>query len=280
MRKLLFLLGILIGCSENDTTIRSSDPLTIEGQIQENQFATIYLTNSLAFEGVIDSLTIAKSIESKAKVMLSDGNNSEILTLKRDDSRFPFLFYRSNIIKGETGRKYNLSIEIRGKKFISETVLPKKAEIESIDFIEASKDGIKTPDFRDIKLTINNSTPSKTMYFKVLIKKEEEAQFFNASPFIFNTENIFTDTFPLIITYSKRINGSEVNQLKINETIEIQLVAISKEQFDFWKSVKGDQTTIIDNSSFSSEITTNISNGAFGYWSGENVTNLKFTIPQ
>lgn len=280
MRKLLFLLGILIGCSENDTTIRSSDPLTIEGQIQENQFATIYLTNSLAFEGVIDSLTIAKSIESKAKVMLSDGNNSEILTLKRDDSRFPFLFYRSNIIKGETGRKYNLSIEIRGKKFISETVLPKKAEIESIDFIEASKDGIKTPDFRDIKLTINNSTPSKTMYFKVLIKKEEEAQFFNASPFIFNTENIFTDIFPLIITYSKRINGSEVNQLKINETIEIQLVAISKEQFDFWKSVKGDQTTIIDNSSFSSEITTNISNGAFGYWSGENVTNLKFTIPQ
>ncbi|WP_308991642.1 DUF4249 family protein [Mariniflexile litorale] len=280
MKKFIFLLIILSSCIDNEIDASFSDQLTVEGAIMENRFAEIYLTNSLPFDGIIDSLEVAKSIETKAKVELSNGEVTEILTLKREDSKFPFLFYRSNIIKGELGKQYDLSITIRDKVFTSKTTLPEKLEVLEIDFLKSIKDGVNQPDHRDIKLTINNNVKS-VRYFKVLIKNEKEAKFSFAKPFIFNTENFSTDTFPLIVTYVEiKKDGERENKLKVNEVIELQLIAITKEQFDFWKSIKGDESTFIGNSSFSNEIISNVSNGAFGYWSGENVVFKKFIIPQ
>ncbi|GAA3658160.1 DUF4249 family protein [Flavivirga jejuensis] len=279
MNKILFSLVVLVtySCVDTDADILSSDPLTVEGEIKENAFAEIRLTNSLFFEGIIDSLEIAKSIETKALVEISNGETSEILTLKREDSKFPFLYYRSNIIKGELGKNYDLSITIRGKTFISSTELPEKSEILDINFLEYIEDGVSDPDYRDVKLTVSNDV-SSTKYFKVLIRNENEDKFGLGSPFIFNTENISTDSFPLVVRYLKFDDGHKENQFKVNQAMVLQLVAITKEQFDFWKSVKGDESTFVENSSFTNEVVTNISNGAFGYWSGENVESIRFKI--
>lgn len=275
----LFIVAISWGCSVNDSVILSSDQLTVQGELRENEFAEILLTNSLAFEGVIDSVKVAKSIESKAKVILSDGEISEILTLKRDDSRFPFLFYRSNLIKGGLNKTYDLTIEIREKEFLSTTQVPEKPIIKKISFLEAQKDGVPTPEFKDIRLEIENDL-SKINYYKVFIKNENEEKFEFASPFIFNTENIKTVTFPLVVNYNTFENGTRESLLQIGQVFELQLIAITKDQFDFWKSVSGDETDIIDNSTFGNEVITNISGGAFGYWSGENINFLKFRIPE
>jgi len=276
---IVFSLLTLLNCSINKNDTQTSDQLTVEGKIEENKFAEIFLTNSLAVKGKIDSLTVAKSIESKAKVVLSDGETSEILTLKRDNSRFPFLFYRSNSIKGEKDKKYNLTVSIRGKEFKSETSIPNAPIINNITFLESRRDGIIIPESREVRLEVVNDL-SKVCYFKIFIKNESEDKFEFASPFIVNTENITTETFPLIIVYPSFANGFKENLLFVEQTFELELVAITKDQFDFWKSIKGDQFEVIENSSFSVEAITNISNGAFGYWSGENGTTLKFKIPK
>jgi len=65
---IVFNLFTILSCTINDTEKKVSEKLTIEGQIREDEFAEIFLTNSLDFEGIIDSLTVAKSVESKAKV--------------------------------------------------------------------------------------------------------------------------------------------------------------------------------------------------------------------
>lgn len=279
MKKNLILFIVLSSCIATDNDILLSDKLTVEGAITENNFAEIYLTNSLPFSGIIDSLEVAKTIETKAKVELFNGETSEILTLKRDDSRFPFLYYRSNVIKGETDKAYDLSITIRNKTFKSKTVLPKKPEVLKVDFLESISAGVSDPNYRDIKLIVNNENVT-ARYFKLLIKNENDKAFELADPFIFNTENIFTNTFPVIVTYIDfdDITGERINKLMVGETIEIKLVAISKAQFDFWKSIKGDESTFIENSSFTNEVASNLSNGAFGYWSGENAINLKIKI--
>lgn len=274
---LLLLLLLLCSCSLNTSTVLSSDQLTIEGHISEDKFAEVFLTNSLAFTGVIDSLQVATSIESKAKVTIFDGETSEILTLKKDDSRFPFLFYRSNIIKGDVTKNYKLSVSIRGKTFTSKTTIPKQINILEVNFLKSIEEGVNQPNFRNIELTIENNT-TNIRYFKVLAKTKEENKFKPAKPFIFNTENIFTNTFPLVITYVEFNDGVKTNKLVVNENIELRIVAITKDQFGFWKSVKGDESTLVENTSFTNEVKTNISNGAFGYWSGENTKTLKFKI--
>lgn len=278
MRRFLFLFIVLFNCAENETDTFVSDELTVEGHIREGEFAEIRLTNSLPFRGVIDSVEVVKSIESKAKVVLSNGDESEILTLKRNESSFPFLYYRSNIIRGEIGEDYNLSISIRGKEFVSETSVPEKTKILKTELLDWIEDGIPNPDFKDIKLTIENES-LKERYFKVLIKSESDSKFEFARPFIFNTENIFTDTFPIIVSYIYFDDEGElVNRVEVGETIEVKIVTITKEQFDFWKSIEGDQTSPLENSSFTNKIVSNINNGAFGYWSGENITYLKLKI--
>ncbi|WP_218599745.1 DUF4249 family protein [Polaribacter sp. NJDZ03] len=280
MKKIIFLSFLLCSCLNTETDILSSDKLTVEGQIEEGKFARISLTNSLQFKGIIDSVEVAKSIESKAKVVLSNGEVSEILTLKKDESRFPFLYYRSNLIKGEIGKTYDLSIQIRGKEFVSKTSVPKKAAVLNVEFLDWKEDGIVYPDFKDIKLTINNSNLEQK-YFKIFIKNEKEEKFELALPFIFSTENIATETFPLIVSYIKTDKeGENENQIRINDVIEIQLISITKDQFYFWKSVEGDQTSILENASYANEVVTNISNGAFGYWSGENISSFKFKVPE
>ncbi|WP_158838859.1 DUF4249 family protein [Polaribacter sp. L3A8] len=280
MKKIFFLSFLLSACLSNETAILSSDILTVEGHIVYGEFAKISLTNSLAFNGVIDSVVVAKSIETKAKVVLSDGESSEILTLKKDETRFPFLYYRSNLIKGEIGKTYDLSIQIRGKEFVSKTIVPKKTEILNVDFLDWIEEGVVYQGFKDIKLTFNN-TDLEHKYFKILIKNEKEKKFELARPFIFSTENIATETFPLIVSYIKTDDeGENENQIKVNDVIEIQIISITKDQFYFWKSIKGDQTSILENASYANEVVTNISNGAFGYWSGENISSFKFKIPE
>lgn len=279
MNKILFslLVFIMYSCIDTEIDVLSSDPLTVEGEIKEGKFAEIRLTNSLVFEGVIDSLEIAKSIETKAVVEISNGDTSEILTLKREDSKFPFLFYRSNVIKGELGKNYDLSITVRGKEFTSSTKLPEKPEILNIGFFEYVEDGISNPYYRDVRLTINNDV-SSVKYFKILVRNENEDKFYLGSPFIFNTENILAQTISLVVQYLKFDEGEKENQFKVNEVMELKLVAITKEQYNFWKSIKGDKSTFVENASFTNEVISNISNGAFGYWSGENVESIKFKI--
>lgn len=274
----IFFTFLLMGCTVVEPPTLNSDRLTVEGQIQEGKFAEINLTNSLAFKGVIDSLEVARSIESKAKVVLSNGEESEVLTLKRDDSRFPFLYYRSNLIKGELGKNYSLTVNIRGEEFLSKTTVPEKANVLSMEFVEWMEEGVVRPDARGLRLELENPT-LENRYFKILIKKESEQNFEYASPFIFNTENISTETFPVIVSYIKLgDDGKKVNQIAEGEVIELKIIAITKEQFDFWKSVKGDDTSVLEGTSFTDRVSTNISNGAFGYWSGENAVSYKFKV--
>ncbi len=268
---------ILCRCTQIETETIANDRLTVEGYIDAKKFAIVKLTNSIPFEGIIDSTEIVRAIESKAKVELSNGRISEVLTLKKDERSFPFLFYRSNLIRGNLEDQYTLKITLRGKVFESTTSIPDKPEVAAIEFIEAREGGMLVEDFRDIKLTLKNET-SKQQYFKILIKNRSKKMFQFATPFIVSTENITTETFPVIITFDGLVDDERVNLLKVGEVIDLKVIAITKAEFEFWKSVEGDVTIPIDNASFTNAIETNISNGAFGYWSGEHETALLFRI--
>ncbi len=282
MKKTFFLIPIIliiISCSKELNDVSSDDNLTVEAKINEGDYAEIFLTNALTFNSKIDSLAILNSIESKAKVTLSDGETSEVLSLKRNDSRFPFVFYGSNRIKGSIEKNYKLSISIRDKEFTSNTSIPSKPSILSAEIIETDDEKEITEKFLSIKLTIDN-TENTTRYFKILIKNTKETNFKSAEPFIFNSETLSSnDSFPLFVSYPKKINGEVKNQIKKGASFELSLVSITREQFDFWKAIKGDQTNTIEENSFSINIPSNISNDAFGYWSGENTTTIRVDIP-
>lgn len=274
MRYYFLLIAILVlsSCNTLENELVFKEELTIEGYIEYGKQANVYLTTSLPFSGEVDSLEIIKAIETKAKVELISQDFSEILTLKKDNSRYPFFFYRSNLIKGEVGKNYKLKVLLKGQEYLANTQVPEDPVITEIETLEVE-------DEKRLKISIENNYLKKS-YYKILIKSEMESKFSFAEPFIVNNETVKTDQLIVVIKYNKKIDGVKVNQLEESGVFDIKLVAITQDEYLFIKSVKGDGE--IDNSipNFSQEIYTNIKGGAgvFGFWAGENSIQKRIII--
>jgi len=275
MKTVLFFLIIISSVSCNDFQIDSSheELLTVEAYIDEGKSARVYLTKSLPIEGIIDSITLLKNIETHAKVILSNGNTTEILSLKRDDKHYPILYYQSNKLKGEVGGNYTLQIDLSGKSYFSETNVPSKSVITR--FIFNQVEGDLTDSLRELNITISNINPTIVKYFKLLIKRDSiHPKYIFADPPIFTNENTDKTEINVFVKYNY---DDDDYQYVLGEDIYIKLQRITKEESAFWKSIKGDKTRLLNMKAFSEEIPSNI-DGAFGYWGGHNTSSYKITV--
>ena len=271
---LIFLAFTFIGCDNSNIEPDFQKGLTIEGYIEEGKHAKVYLTSSLPFSGVVDSLDVIKAMETKAKVELISDDLSEILTLKRDDNRYPFLYYKGNLIKGEIDENYEIKISLHGQDYVASTKVPSLPVINYIETINVELEG-EVEKF--LKLSIENEM-LKESYYKILIRGVDESKFSDSKPYIINNESVNTKELITTIRYNKKIDGEYENQLIEGEVFEIKLIAITNDEYLFIKSTKGDEKTNISIPKFSEDIYTNLSNGAFGFWSGENSIQIKVVI--
>ncbi len=115
----------------------ASQDLIIDGWIEQDRYARIFLTKSAAYFDQIDSAKMVDLVVRFAKVTISDGQNTEILTLKRDTAYFPPYYYQSTEIKGEIGKKYQLTVELSGKTYSSSTTITDPVNIENVSFAPA-----------------------------------------------------------------------------------------------------------------------------------------------
>ena len=84
----LLLLGILNACS-SEFEIEQLDyepKVVVDGWIENNGQAKVYLTYSSPFLTQYDSTTIRETFLNNAKVTLSTDDETEILTLYKEDS--------------------------------------------------------------------------------------------------------------------------------------------------------------------------------------------------
>ncbi len=275
MKTLYIFILIIISVSCNDFQIDSSyeESLTVEAYIENGKQARVYLTKSLPIEGVIDSIALIKNIESHAKVIISNGDITEVLSLKRDDEHYPMLYYKSNNLKGEVGRNYTLQIDLSGKSYFSETTVPSKSLINSIIFNPV--EGDLTDSLRELNIIVDNAIPSMVKYFKLLIKRDSiYPKYIFPEPPIFTNEN--TDNTEINIFVKYNYDGDDYRYI-LGEVVYIKLQRITKEEYVFWKSIKGDKTRLLNMKTFSEEIPSNI-DGAFGYWGGQNTSSYRVVV--
>jgi hypothetical protein len=108
--------------------------LVVEGWIEQGKYPTVILTESAAYFDPVDSAAMRRSVITTAKVSVSNGEQEEILTLKKKDAFFPSYIYVGNQLKGEVGKSYFLKIESRGKTYTAETSIPEVASLDSLWF--------------------------------------------------------------------------------------------------------------------------------------------------
>lgn len=122
----LLLLGLVSCMAEIELEQPPYEPkVVVDGTIESNGFAQVFLTESSPFLTQYDSISIRESFLNEAAVRLTCSNgDTEMLTLFRQSQFFPPFVYKSTRMKGIVGESYTLSISYRGEEVTAITSIP------------------------------------------------------------------------------------------------------------------------------------------------------------
>jgi hypothetical protein len=245
--------------------------LVIDGWIEQDGYPKVILTSSMSYFDVLDSATVRKLVITTAKVVVSDGVNEEILTLKRDENYFPPFVYTGTELKGETGKTYTLTVTIRGEKYSATTVIPPVAELDKIWYETI-------PDKDTIGYIYGQFTddPETENFYRVFTLRENKDKRFipvYLSAIGDQSFNGKSFTFSLLRGPDSFSNVEDDLYFEKGDTIRIKFCTMDKAHFDFWRTLER-ELYLIGNpfASSGNDILSNIDNkNALGVWGGYGV---------
>lgn len=258
--------------TEPEFDIEPYEPkLVIDGWIEENNFPRVILTTSSSYFDDIDSATVRGLVITTAKVTVTDGVNTEVLTLKKDEDYFPPYVYTGTEIKGVVGRTYTLTVESRGEKYTASTMIPPSASFDSLWY-----ETIPGKDSLGYIYGKFTDDPSTDNYYRVFTQRQTKDnryvpvylsaigdQSFNGKSFTFSLLR-GPDNFAEVVDDLYFQKG---------DTVKIKFCTMDKAHFDFWRTLER-ELYLIGNpfSSSGNDVISNIDGKkALGVWGGYGV---------
>ena len=111
----VMLLLCLSGCAEVELP-QSAPQIVVEGWIEDGYHPIVMLTTTVPIgESVTDLNELKKFVINWGKVTISDGENSVVLTGRRDDDYFPPYIYTTSSMTGQAGKTYTITVESNGQ---------------------------------------------------------------------------------------------------------------------------------------------------------------------
>lgn len=235
----IFLAGMLFSLLLNACTPDLENEIgvirkqvVVDGWIEQNGFAYVILTYNTEYFGNLDSASFRGLVATRAKVTVSDGHDSEILTLMRDTNYFPPFVYRSNSLKGKAGYAYTLLIVDNRDTISAVTTIQQPVTIDSMWF-EANSKG----DTAGLIKGIISDDAGVKNYYKTFYRIKNKNKIFvptfisDYDDFYFNGQKFIFSLRKGPETYLKPFEDIYFN---IKDTILIKISSIDKESYDFW----------------------------------------------
>ena len=259
------LSALLLSCS-GDYLPEQNDELVVEGWIEDNGFPVVILTKNINISNKYQSLdSLSSCIVRWAKVTVSDGEKSVVLTGSYTKGYTPPYIYTTSHYRGEAGKTYQLTVEYGDFHATATTTIPKTQKID--------------------ELTVERCAQSDTLYQISLRYNDDEAEQ--------NYYQIFTrvggrDVRQYLAAYLGTIDnrvvkpktkipvyrGRDINTLDytpyytINDTVAVKFAHIDSTSYNFWYDYTRNLTTA-GNMFFATaaSLRSNIIGGT-GYWCG------------
>lgn len=122
------LLGLFLLSCTNEIELKQpgyESKIVVDGSIESNGFANVYLMRSSPFLTEYDSASIRATFMNAATVTLTCSNgDSEILTLFRQNTFFPPFVYKTIRMKGISGESYSLKVRYNSTTVTATTTIP------------------------------------------------------------------------------------------------------------------------------------------------------------
>jgi hypothetical protein len=286
------LIFILSSC-EKDINIKL-DPTTtnvvVNASIENGQYPLVALSRSLDYFSKIDNHILSASFIHNANVYVIWGQIKAQLTEDSVPSGSPGLeiyYYTFNDstpgpkFQGQLNTKYGLEIDVDGKIFTATTTIPSVAKyIDSLWWIPAPDQEVDSG-FVNLKAKITDppGLGNYTRYYTSV----------NGGIFYPGLNSVFDDQVTDGTTYSVTIPQGVNRNLPINlndygffhmgDSVVMKLANIDKATYDFWRTMEYNYQSVGNPFSTPTEVLSNVSNGALGYFGGYAAQYMSLYIP-
>ncbi len=271
----LFIIIIIIilftGCTQSNFDFGSyNSKIVVDGWIEQDQNAHVFLTLSAPYAGQIDSVSILNYALTRAKVTITDGNNTEILSMVKNTNYFPPYFYRTLRIKGQVGHTYTLTVDYGGITAWATTTIPPIPIVDSAWF----KKIYYTDTLGFVYFIINDNAQTHDFYRTMTRVKNTDAMYIPT--YISNYDDVFFNgQKPEFVLYKGSNIGTNTMQnihYHVGDTIMLKVCSVDVDAYNFWSSLN--RELLNTGNPFAStnlKVQSNINNG-LGIWCGYGAT--------
>ncbi len=262
-----FFIGVLLfglmSC-ERDITLDIVQPeqqIVVEGIVENGRQVSVILSKNLPFIGVIDTAALTPYFVNNAEVTVECDN--KIYTLRQIDPSFPFYF--SPELFGEIGKVYNLKVVVENKVITATTRILQPIALDSI-FTEEVEN---RPGFYRLSVTLNDP-PILGNYYRAMTKLAAQQNYDTDFQSVYDDNLVNGKKFDFSINNGKG-NLSDTTDFetygffKKGDTVDLRWSVITKDHFDFWRTVERQGSSAGNPFSAPLKIKSNI-NGGIGIW--------------
>ncbi len=281
MRTLLYtltMLFLLAGCQEGDTITPQPSALVVEGWIENDGFPIIILTKTLPITTDFqDPQELEQYVIKWAKVTVSDGKNSVVLTGRYDKTYFPPYVYTTSWLKGEVDKTYYLTVEYQSFHAQAKTTIPAPPVIDEYRVEKI----VGSPNEQYQITACFKDNPNEKNYYQFFTKIGLESNQYIAADLgsIDDSHIRESNEFPV---YRSRTYNTENYTSSFNkgEIVAVKFAQVDETSYRFWdaytKSLSLNTNMFL---STSSSLPSNIIGGK-GYWCGYGAVNHYLIIGQ
>lgn len=243
---------LMTSCEELiDINLNEADPrYVIEGDLTDlSSEQVIYVSQTVAFNAPVRNKPIENAI-----VTVNDDKGTEYTFTHIGNGAYKASF------KPKEKTKYNLKVSIAGEVFESSSYMNPYIDVDSLGIME---DIVFTDTLYSVTLKFNDPR-NQDDYYKYNISV-------NGKDFVFS--RVFSDKFNdgLFVTHQVSDNS---NDILLGDTVVVERQVIDKQVYTYWNDV----LSINPGSAAPANPTSNITNGALGYFSVSTAKKYGFRV--
>lgn len=262
----ILCLILLASCDDDNSSFSHTPEIVVEGWIENGGFPVVILTETVSLTQ--GNQFFEKKVIRWAKVTISDGEKSVVLTGGYDARYYPPYTYTTTYMRGETGKKYTLEVKYNDYLATAETTIPSVATVDSVIASPCTDSNT----LYQIKAYVNDNPEEKNYYrvFSQVLRKE--TCYFASIPGTID-DAVTGNRNPIEIPVYKGMRDTEKEKYSpfftIGDEVMVKIAQIDSVSYNFWIDYENAVSSISNNMLFPStkNLRSNISGGK-GYWCG------------
>jgi len=280
MRKLFAILSVTLllttACEKEDMLPNVQQAIVVEGWIENDDYPVVIVTKSLPVSKDFQNINKLEELLVRwAKVTVSDGTKSVVLTGRYDKMYYPPYVYTTSHLKGEIGKTYQLKVEYYDFLVTAVTTIPAPPVIDNYKVVKcADSDTLFqiTACFKD--------NPREKNYYQFFTKVGTDTNHYIGSYLGSIDDNMISGAVEYPVYRGRTIKeyDSYTPYFSISEKVSVKFAQVDHASFRFWDAFTKSQS-LNDNMFFSTStsLPSNI-HGGTGYWCGYGAINTHFVI--